>query len=52
MHRVLDSADHDALVEAIVDARRLPVDLFGYCLMPNHFHLAIRPLGDGDLGDS
>jgi len=49
MHRVLDSADHDALVEAIVDARRLPVDLFGYCLMPNHFHLVLRPEADGEL---
>ncbi len=44
-------ADYDAFVEAIVDARqRLPVDIFGYCLMPNHFHLVLRPLADGDLG--
>ncbi len=44
-------ADYDAFVEAIGEAsRRLPVDLFGYCLMPNHFHLVIRPHADGDLG--
>jgi hypothetical protein len=29
---------------------RLPLDILGYCLMPNHFHLLIRPQADGDLG--
>ena len=44
-------ADYDAFIEAIVEARRhLPVDLFAYCLMPNHFHLVLRPREDGDLG--
>ena len=44
-------ADYDAFVEAIADARRhVPLDLFGYCLMPNHFHLVLRPHEDGDLG--
>ncbi len=43
--------DYHAFVEAIIDARaRLPVDLLGYCLMPNHFHLVLRPHHDGDLG--
>ena len=43
--------DYDAFVEAIIDASaRLPVDVLGYCLMPNHFHLVIRPHADGDLG--
>jgi len=44
-------ADYDAFVQAIADAvQRVPLDVFGYCLMPNHFHLVIRPRGDGDLG--
>jgi putative transposase len=44
-------ADYDAFVEAMAEARkRLPLDLFGFCLMPNHFHLVLRPRGDGDLG--
>jgi putative transposase len=30
--------------------KRLRVDLFGYCLMPNRFHLVLRTRGDGDLG--
>lgn len=43
--------DFDAFVEAMGDAKkRLPVDLFAYCLMPNHFHIVLRPHGDGDLG--
>ena len=43
--------DYDAFVEAMIDARaRLPVDLLGYFLMPNHFHLVLRPHHDGDLG--
>jgi putative transposase len=44
-------ADYDAFVKAMNDAHaRLAVDLLGYCLMPNHFHLVIRTHADGDLG--
>ncbi|HEY2159341.1 MAG TPA: transposase [Isosphaeraceae bacterium] len=44
-------ADYQAFVAAIADAtRRIPLDLVGYCLMPNHFHLVLRPVADGDLG--
>ncbi|SIO67652.1 putative transposase [Singulisphaera sp. GP187] len=43
--------DYDAFVQAMTDAgSRVPVDLLGYCLMPNHFHLLVRPHSDGDLG--
>jgi putative transposase len=44
-------ADYDAFVAAMADARlRVPVDVLGYCLMPNHFHIVVRPHHDGDLG--
>ena len=44
-------AVYDAFVRAVADATvRLPVDLLGYCLMPNHFHLVMRTHADGDLG--
>jgi putative transposase len=44
-------ADYDAFVQAMIDAReKLPLDILGYCLMPNHFHLVLRPRADGDLG--
>src|SRR4051812_14079060 len=43
--------DYDAFVSALAEARRrLPLDILGDCLMPNHFHLVVRPAGDGDLG--
>jgi len=29
--------------------RRTPVQLMAYCLMPNHFHLVIKPVVDGQL---
>ena len=43
-------ADYQAFVD-IIDAacRRLPMRVISYCLMPNHFHLLLRPMGDGDL---
>lgn len=28
---------------------RTPIDLFAYCLMPNHWHLLLRPEASGDL---
>jgi putative transposase len=38
------TADYYAFVQAIVDARaRVPVDIVGYCLMPQPVHLVIRP---------
>ena len=44
-------ADSDAFVETVVDSQaRLTVDILGYCLMPNHFHLVIRTHADGDIG--
>src|SRR5262245_39966713 len=43
--------DYDAFVEAIIDARnKVLVDVLGFCLMPNHFHVVLRPHADGDLG--
>ena len=32
-------------------ARRcVPLDLYGYVLMPNHWHLVVRPEVDGEMG--
>jgi len=45
------SADYLAFIDFMRRAQqRLPVRLLCYCLMPNHFHLVVRPHGDGDLG--
>jgi putative transposase len=44
-------ADYNAFVTLIRRAqKRRPLDLFAACLMPNHFHLVVRPRGHDDLG--
>ena len=30
-------------------AERIPMRLLAYCVLPNHFHLVLWPLRDGDL---
>jgi REP element-mobilizing transposase RayT len=43
-------ADYAAFLHALAEASvRLPMRLLAYCFMPNHFHLVVRPHGDGDL---
>lgn len=43
--------DYAAFLAAMAEASvRLPMRVVAYCLMPNHFHLVLRPYGDGDLG--
>ncbi len=42
--------DYQAFIDLIAAASlRLPMRVLGYCLMPNHFHLMVRPFGDGEL---
>ena len=42
--------DYQAFVTLLHDAStRLPMRLLAYCVMPNHFHLALWPYQDGDL---
>jgi putative transposase len=39
-------ADFAAFLDALGDLKqRKPFDLYGYCLMSNHFHLLLRPRG-------
>jgi putative transposase len=43
-------ADYHAFLTLIEQARdRLPMRVLAACLMPNHFHLVLRPHKDGDL---
>ncbi|NLE38938.1 MAG: transposase, partial [Pirellulaceae bacterium] len=40
----LHDGDYLAFLEAAAELKqRKPFDLFGYCLMPNHLHLLLRP---------
>jgi putative transposase len=47
-HKAEDYAAFIGLFEPACE--RLRMRILGYCLMPNHFHLVLRPYGDGDLG--
>ena len=44
--------DFAAFVKLLREAgERTPVRLLAWCLMPNHFHLALWPRADGELSD-
>jgi REP-associated tyrosine transposase len=43
--------DYRAFVELIgLACQRIPMRVLAYCVMPNHFHLALWPRSDKDLG--
>ncbi len=45
-----DAADFEVLTHLLRRAcGERPMRLLAWCLMPNHLHLALYPLGDGDL---
>ena len=42
--------DYQAFVELMLAGKqRAEIEMFGFCLMPNHWHLVLRPRRDGDL---
>lgn len=45
--------DYEAFEKVIIETcQRIPqVELFCYCLMPNHFHLLLRPKAEGELSE-
>ena len=46
-----DAGDYDAFVRVLAQSlEHVPVSLLAYCVMPNHWHLVVRPEADGDLG--
>ncbi len=45
------AADFEGFERVLAEGlQRYPVDLFTYCLMPNHWHLVVRPRSDDALG--
>ena len=43
-------ADYEAFLRTLDEGlRRYPVQLFSFCLMPNHWHLVLRPQKDGAM---
>ncbi len=46
-----DETDYRAFLDTLTAAcAQRPMRILAYCLMPNHFHLVLWPLEDGDLG--
>ena len=46
-----DDSDYEVFTSLLRRGHALrPTRLLAWCLMPNHLHLVLRPLGDGDLG--
>src|SRR5689334_11397366 len=42
--------DYLAFERTLVQANeRFPLEIFAYCVMPNHWHFVVRPKRDGDL---
>jgi putative transposase len=47
----LEDADCDAFEMVMAQTmKHVTMRVLGYCLMPNHWHLVLWPLLDGDLG--
>jgi putative transposase len=47
----LENADYDAFEKLMAETiEHVSMRVLGYCLMPNHWHLVLWPVDDGDLG--
>ena len=47
----VEDADYSAFEKVIAETmERVPMRILGYCIMPNHWHLVLWPVNDGDLG--
>ena len=45
-----DDGDYQAFLKSIAHACvEVAMPIYAYCLMPNHFHLVVQPVADGDL---
>lgn len=43
--------DYRLVLDALAEVKAgVPIDIFAFCIMPNHWHFAVRPRQDGDLG--
>lgn len=47
----LKQEDYDAFIRVLAEGlEKYPVELFSFTLMPNHWHLVLRPQQDGQMG--
>jgi putative transposase len=46
------AGDYHAFEDCLIEARAVvPLRLLAYCLMPNHFHLVVWPMEDGQMSE-
>ena len=46
----MKEADYEAFERVLLEAHeRFPVEILGYCVMPNHWHFVLRPTTDDQL---
>jgi len=45
-----EPGDYCAFIQLLLDGKtKAHIELFGFCIMPNHWHVVLRPEGDRDL---
>jgi len=43
--------DYNAVLESLEETiKKVPLDIFSFCIMSNHWHFSVRPKSDGDMG--
>jgi len=43
--------DYQAVLDSLDETlKKVPLDIFAFCIMSNHWHFAVRPKQDGDMG--
>lgn len=43
--------DYRAVLDALAETlEKVPIEIFAFCIMSNHWHFAARPMSDGDMG--
>lgn len=44
--------DYEIILKALEEVKEvIPIDIFSFCIMPNHWHFSVRPKEDGDMGE-
>lgn len=42
--------DYDLVLNSLLEVKeQIPIDIFSFCIMPNHWHFVVKPKQDGDM---
>jgi len=43
--------DYKAVINTLLEIKtKIPLQIYSFCIMPNHWHFAVKPNQDGDMG--